>query len=69
MEEKKLLPPSQAGFRRGVGCVDHIYTLNYLINRQVGRMVRKLIVLFVAMKAAFDSVDREVLIKAMRGRG
>ena len=69
VEEKMILPPSQAGFRRGVGCVDHIYTLNYLINRQVGRKERKLIILFVDMKAAFDSVDREVLIKAMRERG
>ena len=28
-----------------------------------------MVVLFVDMKAAFDSVDREVLVKAMRGRG
>jgi len=28
-----------------------------------------MIALFVDLKAAFDSVDREVLIKAMKGRG
>jgi len=35
MEEKKVLPPSQAGFRKGMGTVDHIYVLNYLINKKV----------------------------------
>ena len=28
-----------------------------------------MVVLFVDMKAAFDSVDREVLLRAMRGKG
>ena len=46
-----MLPPSPTDFRRGVGCIDNIYTLNYLINRQIGRKERKMIVLFVDMKA------------------
>ena len=25
LKGKKLLPPSQAGFRRGMGCIDNIY--------------------------------------------
>ena len=28
-----------------------------------------MVVLFIDMKAAFDSVDREVLVRAMRGKG
>ena len=64
-----LLPPSQTGFRRGVGCMDNVYVLNYLVNRQVVRKERKMLVLFVDLKAAFDSVDRGVLIRAMRKRG
>ena len=63
------MPPSQTGFRRGVGCIENIYTLNYLINRQIGRKERRLVVLFVDMKAAFDSVAREVSAKAMTNRG
>ena len=63
-----LLPPSQTGFRRGVGCMDNVYVLNYLVNRQVVRKERKMLVLFVDLKAAFDSVDRGVLIRAMRKR-
>ena len=69
MEEKGLLPPSQTGFRRGVGCMDNVYVLNYLVNRQVTRKGRRMVVLFMDMKAAFDSVDRGVLLKAMRRKG
>ena len=56
-------------FRRGVGSIDNIYVLNYLINRQLGRKGKNMVVVFIDMKAAFDSVDREVLVKAMRGGG
>ena len=41
--------------------------LNYLVNRQVTRKGRKLVILFVDLKAAFDSVDRGVLMIALRG--
>lgn len=44
------------------------YFLSYLINRQLKRD-KGLIALFIDLKAAFDSVDREVLVKAMRERG
>ncbi|XP_076298035.1 uncharacterized protein LOC143217535 [Lasioglossum baleicum] len=39
------------------------------INRQVKRKVRKLVILFVDLKAAFDTVNRDVLIRAMKIRG
>lgn len=69
IEKKDLLPPNQTGFRKGMGTIDNIYTLNYLINRQVNRKKGKMMILFVDMKAAFDSVDRGKLIEAMRRRG
>ncbi|XP_076287327.1 uncharacterized protein LOC143212411 [Lasioglossum baleicum] len=69
VERKGLLPASQTGFRKGLGCIDNIYVLNYLINRQVRRKERRLVIMFVDLKAAFDSVDREVLVEAMRKRG
>ena len=69
VEGKKLLPPSQAGFRRGRGCIDNIHVLNFLMNRQVTRKERKMVIFFTDLKAAFDSVDREVLIKTIRRRG
>lgn len=69
MEGKGMIPQNQAGFRRGMGTIDNVYTLNYLINRNVGRKGGKVIALFVDLKAAFDSVHRRVLVKAMKKRG
>lgn len=64
-----MLPPSQTGFRRGIGTTDNIYVLNYLINRQVNGKRGKMVVLFVDLKAGSDSVDRRVLVEEMRKRG
>jgi len=69
VEGKGLLLPSQTGFRKGMGTIDNIFILNYLINRQIGRKREKLIAVFVDLKAAFDSVDREELLKALREGG
>ena len=69
VETKNLIPDNQAGFRKGMGTMDQIFTLNYLINRQLGNEKGKMTVLFVDLKAAFDSVDKKVLIKAMKERG
>lgn len=49
--------------------IDNIYVINYLMNRQLGEKRGKLILLFVDLKAAFDSVDRGALIRTMRERG
>lgn len=32
MEGKGMIPQNQTGFRRGMGTIDTVYTLNYLIN-------------------------------------
>jgi len=48
--------------------MDNIYVVNYLINRQLGKR-KKAVTLFVDLKAAFDSVDRGIMYKAMRERG
>jgi len=40
--------------------------LNYLINRQITRKGEKMIMLFVDLKAAFDSMDRAILLEALR---
>lgn len=38
------------------------------MNRQIERKERKMVALFVDLKAAFDSVDRRILMEAMRGK-
>lgn len=69
VEEKGMIPPNQTGFRKGMGTIDNIYIVNYLVNRQIRNKGGKLIGLFVDLKAAFDSVDRGELIRVMRERG
>lgn len=67
MEVKGILPPSQTGFRKGVGTLNQIYVLYYLDNKRVAEK-KELVVLF-DMKAAFDSVDRGIFIESRRRRG
>lgn len=64
-----MVPQNQAGFRRDMGTMDNVYIVNYLINRQLSRNSGKLVALFVDLKAAFDSVDREILVRSLKGRG
>lgn len=47
MESGVILPPSQAGFRKGMGTIDHIYVLNYLINKRVDK--GKIVVMIIDM--------------------
>lgn len=47
--------------------IDNIYVINYLVNRQLVKK-KSLVALFVDLKAAFDSVDKRVLVEAMRER-
>lgn len=55
-----MLPEGQAGFRRGRSTIDNIYILNHI--SQMAKLKRKkLYAVFVDLKAAFDTVDREVL--------
>lgn len=69
VEKKKIVPHDQTGFRKGMGTMDNIYVINYLINKRLGIREGKLVALFVDLKAAFDSVDREVLLEAMKDQG
>lgn len=41
VERKRLIPQNQAGFRESMGTIDHIYTLNYIDNRQISREERR----------------------------
>lgn len=63
------MPQNKTGFRKGMGTIDNIYVLNHLVNKQLNREKGKLVAIFVDLRAAFDSVDREILWKTMRERG
>jgi len=60
IEEKGIIPEWQAGFRKKKGVIDNIYTLNYIVGREIEKG-RKVVVALVDLKAAFDSVDRRIL--------
>lgn len=66
MEKKKILPESQAGFRKGRSTMDNIYILNHITQRK--RNVsgnRKVYGLFIDLKVAFDRVNRKKLWKIL----
>lgn len=58
VEGKGIVPPNQTGFRRGIGTMDNVYVLNYLIGRKLEGKGGGIVALFVNLRAAFDSVDR-----------
>ena len=67
-EENNILSEVQAGFRKGRSTVDHIFTLNALIEKQFSRNM-KLYVAFIDFKKAYDTVDRSVLYLALYRSG
>ena len=62
------LRKEQAGFRRGRGCIDHIFTLRNIIEQST-EWQRTLYVNFVDFAKAFDSVYRYSLWKILRAYG
>lgn len=56
-----MLPDSQAGFKKGTGTMDNIHVLNFIVNKELQRKERKVIAFFVDFKAAFDSINRNIL--------
>ena len=74
IEDKEILPESQAGFRMGVGVLWITYT--YIIHTTVRGRKRgktkkkgKVCAFFIDLKAAFPSVNRAKLWKVMTERG
>lgn len=68
IEKNGKLKESQAGFRKGRGTRDQIFTLNAVINKTLKRKGGRLYVAFIDFKAAFDRVNRERMIKKIRAK-
>ena len=65
---ERLTREEQAGFRSGRGCIDHIFTLRQMLeHRHTYR--RPTIVVFLDIRAAFDSLDRTVLWDCLLKKG
>jgi hypothetical protein len=66
IEEKGVLPDSQAGFRKGRGTVDNVYILDHLARNELRKKGGRMYALFIDFKAAFDKVDRVKMFECMR---
>ena len=64
--DKKKLRQEQAGFRKGRGTTEQIFILRNIIE-QCNEWNSNLYVCFVDFEKAFDSVDRSVLWRIIRG--
>lgn len=69
VREKRIIPGNQTGFRKGMGILDNIYVLNYLVNRQIGRKGEGMVAFFVDLRTAFDSVNMGILLETIKERG
>lgn len=65
VEKEEIIKESQAGFRRKRGARNHVFVLNFLINGRLKEKRGKLYVGFIDLKAAFDTVDRELLLEKL----
>lgn len=66
---KKIVPYNQKGFKKGMGTIDNIYVLNYLVNRQIEKKGKEMLRFFFDLRAAFDRVERKALVGEMRRQG
>lgn len=69
IEDGRMIGENQTGFRRRMGVMEKIFTLNYIINRELGKKGGRLVGCFIDIKAAFDTVDRRKLWEVMEKRG
>lgn len=69
VEAQKLISPNQIGFMKGCRTSDHILLLQTMIEKIVKKGKRKLFCAFVDYKKAYDTVDRNILIKRLQQIG
>ena len=68
-EARGIIPECQAGFRRGRGCTDQIFSLASIINIHTRRKKGRAFVTFVDFKRCFDSIDHNLLWKKLDSLG
>ena len=63
-----ILREEQAGFRPGVGCIDHIFTLRNIIEQCI-EWNTKVHINFIDLEKAFDSIHRDTLWRILLAYG
>ena len=64
----KIIPAQQIGFKRGFRTADHVYLLKTLIDKTFFKK-GKLYAAFIDFKKAYDTVDREKLLRKLQEAG
>lgn len=57
VEEGDRISQNQTGFRKGMGTMDNVYVLNYLVSTELNKRKGKM-AFFVDLREAFDFVAR-----------
>ncbi|KER32658.1 hypothetical protein T265_01342 [Opisthorchis viverrini] len=65
---ERQIRENQAGFRLARGCIDHIFTLRQILEQR-HCFQQPTMVVFLDLKAAFDSVDRQALWQCLWSKG
>ncbi|KER22108.1 hypothetical protein T265_09726 [Opisthorchis viverrini] len=65
---ERQIRENQAGFRPARGCIDHIFTLRQILEQR-HCFQQPTMVVFLGLKAAFDSVDRQALWQCLWCKG
>ena len=60
VEDHDILAEEQCGFRKERECMDHIFTLNGIVEARMAQG-KDTFVCFIDLRKAFDSVDRKLL--------
>ncbi|CAG7711732.1 unnamed protein product, partial [Allacma fusca] len=60
-ENENVLPECQAGFRKGRGCLDQIFSLMAIVQSKLRHVGGKLFALFIDFQRAFDSIPHRKL--------
>lgn len=69
IEDKDILPETQAGFRKGRSGFDNICILNQATEKELQKKGGTVYEFFVVFKAAFDLINREKLWSTMEKQG
>lgn len=67
-EKLKILPETQAGFRRGRSCIDKIYVLKTIAEKAKSKK-GNLYTFFADLKIAFDKINKGKLWENLKEKG
>ena len=69
INQEKLISVKQIGFMKGTGTSDHIFLLQTIIEKVVRKGRKRLYAAFIDFKKAYDTVDRDLLIRRLKSLG